>query len=140
MLDAAKGALAGVIGLAMGDPGAYAAGTAVIAGHCWPVHNGFRGGKGVAAAGGSFFSVFPPMVPVDGLTTAAVAFLGKSSRLAIKVALVLWVAAAAVWWAADWPMWWGPEPGAGLVIYAVLGAAMIQLRFTLSARAGSGSL
>ncbi len=140
VLDAAKGALAGVIGLAMGDPGAYAAGTAVIAGHCWPVYNGFRGGKGVAAAGGSFFSVFPPMVPVDGLTTAAVAFLGKSSRLAIKVALVLWVAAAAVWWAADWPMWWGPEPGAGLLIYAVLGAAMIQLRFTLSAWAGSGSL
>jgi acyl phosphate:glycerol-3-phosphate acyltransferase len=140
VLDAAKGALAGVIGLAMGDPGAYAAGTAVIAGHCWPVYNGFRGGKGVAAAGGSFFSVFPPMVPVDGLTTAAVAFLGKSSRLAIKVALVLWVAAAAVWWAADWPMWWGPDPGVGLLIYAVLGAAMIQLRFTLSARAGSGSL
>ena len=140
VLDAAKGALAGVIGVAMGDPGAYAAGTAVIAGHCWPVYNGFRGGKGVAAAGGSFFSVFPPMVPVDGLTTAAVAFLGKRSRLAIKVALVLWVAAAGVWWAADWPMWWGPEPGVGLLIYAVLGAAMIQLRFTLSARAGSGSL
>ena len=33
------------------------------------------------------------MVPIDGLTTAAVAFLGKSSRLAIKVALVVWVVA-----------------------------------------------
>ena len=140
VMDAAKGALAGVVGLAMGDPGAYAAGTAVIAGHCWPVYNGFRGGKGVAAAGGSFFSVFPPMVPIDGLTTAAVAFLGKSSRLAIKVALVLWVVAAAVWWAADWPMWWGPEPNVGLLIYAALGAGMIFLRFTLSARAGADSL
>ena len=94
----------------------------------------------MAAAGGSFFSVFPPMVPVDGLTTAAVAFLGKSSRLAIKVALVIWVAAAAVWWAADWPMWWGPAPSVGLLIYAVLGAGMIFLRFTLSARAGAESL
>ncbi len=140
VMDAAKGALAGVVGLAMGDPGAYAAGTAVIAGHCWPVYNGFRGGKGVAAAGGSFFSVFPPMVPIDGLTTAAVAFLGKSSRLAIKVALVIWVIAAAVWWAADWPMWWGPAPGVGLLVYAVLGAGMIFLRFTLSARAGAESL
>src|SRR5215213_11954344 len=73
VMDAAKGALAGFAGLAMGDAGAYAAGTGVIAGHCWPVYNGFRGGKGVAAAGGSFFSVFPPMAPVDGLTTAAVA-------------------------------------------------------------------
>src|SRR6478609_11925608 len=91
VLDAAKGALAGFAGLAIGDTAAYAAGTAVIAGHCWPVYNGFRGGKGVAAAGGSFFSVFPPMVPIDGLTTAAVAFLGKSSRLAIEVALVIWV-------------------------------------------------
>jgi glycerol-3-phosphate acyltransferase PlsY len=140
VMDAAKGALAGFIGLALGDAAAYAAGTAVIAGHCWPVYNGFRGGKGVAAAGGSFFSVFPPMVPVDGLITAAVAFLGKSSRLAIKVALVVWVVAAAVWWAADLPLWWGPEPSVGLLVYAVLGAAMIQARFMLSARAGGAGL
>ena len=140
VMDAAKGALAGGIGLALGDPGAYAAGTAVIAGHCWPVYNGFRGGKGVAAAGGSFFTVFPPMVPVDGLVTAAVAFLGRSSRLAIKVALVIWVVAAAVWWAADLPMWWGPEPGVGLLIYAVVGAGMIQVRFTVSPHPGGGDL
>lgn len=140
VMDAAKGAGAGFVGLAMGDPGAYAAGTAVIAGHCWPFYNGFRGGKGVAAAGGSFFAVFPPMVPIDGLVTAAVAFLGRSSRLAIKVALAVWVVSAAVWWAADWPMWWGPEPGVGLLVYAVLGAVMIQARFSLSARAGGADL
>jgi acyl phosphate:glycerol-3-phosphate acyltransferase len=140
VMDAAKGALAGLVGLAIGDAAAYAAGTGVIAGHCWPVWNGFRGGKGVAAAGGSFFTVFPPMVPIDGLATAAVAFLGKSSRLAIKVALVIWVVSAVVWWAADWSMWWGPEPTVGLVIYSLVGAAMIQARFTVSARAGGGSL
>jgi glycerol-3-phosphate acyltransferase PlsY len=136
VMDAAKGAVAGFVGLALGDAGAYAAGSAVIAGHCWPVYNGFRGGKGVAAAGGSFFSVFPPMAPIDGLVTGAVAFLGKSSRLAIEVALVTWVVAAAVWWAADWSLWWGPDPGFGLLVYSVLGAAMIQVRFTVSARAG----
>jgi glycerol-3-phosphate acyltransferase PlsY len=140
VMDAAKGALAGFIGLAMGDAGAYAAGTAVVAGHCWPFYNGFRGGKGVAAAGGSFFGVFPPMVPVDGLVTGAVAFLGKSSRLAIKVALVIWVVSAAVWWAADWSLWWGPDPGPGLLLYAVLGAAIVQARFVVTARAGGGSL
>jgi glycerol-3-phosphate acyltransferase PlsY len=140
VMDAAKGALAGFVGVALGDAGAYAAGTAVIAGHCWPVYNRFRGGKGVAAAGGSFFSVFPPMAAIDGLTAGAVAFLGKSSRLAIKVALVVWVVAAVVWWAGDWSLWWGPEPGVGLVVYAVLGAAMIQARFTVSARAGGGDL
>jgi glycerol-3-phosphate acyltransferase PlsY len=140
VMDAAKGALAGFLGLAMGDAAAYAAGTGVIAGHCWPVWNRFRGGKGVAAAGGSFFSVFPPMVPIDGLTTGAVAFLGRSSRLAIKVALVIWVVAAVVWWAADWPTWWGPEPTIGLLVYSVLGAAMILARFTVSDRAGGGGL
>jgi glycerol-3-phosphate acyltransferase PlsY len=140
VLDATKGALAGLLGLALGDAGAYAAGTAAIAGHCWPVYNGFRGGKGVAAAGGSFFTVFPPMVPIDGLATGAVALVGKSSRLAIKAALVIWVVSAVLWWAADWSLWWGPDPSVGLVIYAVLGALMIQARFTLAARAGSPSL
>ena len=140
VMDAAKGALAGGIGLALGDAGAYAAGTAVIAGHCWPVYNGFRGGRGVASAGGSFFVVFPPMVAIDGLTTGAVAFLSKSSRIAIKVALVIWVVSAGVWWAADWPMWWGPEPSVGLLVYAVVGAAMVQARFMLSARAGGADL
>jgi acyl phosphate:glycerol-3-phosphate acyltransferase len=140
VMDAAKGALAGVIGLALGDPGGYAAGTAVIAGHCWPVYNGFRGGRGVASAGGSLFALFPPMAAIDGLTTGAVAYLGKSSRLAIKVALMIWVVSAVVWWAADWPMGWGPEPTVGLVVYSVLGAAMVQARFTLSARTGGADL
>jgi glycerol-3-phosphate acyltransferase PlsY len=140
VMDAAKGAVAAGIGLALGDAGGYAAGTAVIAGHCWPVYNGFRGGRGVASAGGSFFALFPPMVLIDGLTTGAVAYLSKSSRVAIKVALVIWVVAAVVWWAADWPMGWGPAPTFGLVVYAVLGAAMVQARFTLSARAGGADL
>jgi glycerol-3-phosphate acyltransferase PlsY len=140
VLDAAKGALAGGIGLALGDAGAYAAGTAVIAGHCWPIHNGFRGGKGVAAAGGSFFTVFPPMAPIDGLVTAAIALIGKSSRRAVEAALVIWVVSAALWWTTGWSTWWGPEAGPGLLVYAVLGAAMVQVRFVLAARAGRGAL
>ncbi len=84
VLDTAKGTLAGFVGLALGDAGAYAAGTAVIAGHCWPVYNGFRGGKGVAAAGGSFISVFPPMLPIDGLASLAVVVVTRNSRLAIR--------------------------------------------------------
>jgi acyl phosphate:glycerol-3-phosphate acyltransferase len=140
VLDTAKGAAAGFVGLAFGDPAAYAAGTAVIAGHCWPAWNGFRGGKGVAAAGGSFFAVFPPMLPVDGLATLAVVVATRSSRLAIRAALLVWVVAAAAWWAADLPTWWGPEPGPGLVVYAVLGAGMIVVRFWKSDREGGASL
>jgi acyl phosphate:glycerol-3-phosphate acyltransferase len=140
VLDAAKGALAGFIGLAIGDAAAYAAGTAVIAGHCWPVWNGFRGGRGVASAGGSFFAVFPPMVVVDGLATLGVVGLTRRSRVAIRVALVIWVAGAAAWWAADLANWWGPAPSAGLLVYALVGSAMILLRFRSTQRAGDSSL
>jgi hypothetical protein len=56
------------------------------------------------------------------------------------VALVVWVVAAAVWWAADLPTWWGPAPGPGLLIYAVLGAGMIVVRFWKTDRAGGASL
>ncbi len=140
VLDAGKGALAGFAGLALGDAAGYAAGTAVVAGHCWPVWNGFRGGKGVAAAGGSFFAVFPPMVPIDGLAALAVAVVTRSSRLAIRAALLVWVVGAVVWWVADLPMWWGPAPGPGLVVYAALGAVMILGRFWTTDRAGGASL
>jgi acyl phosphate:glycerol-3-phosphate acyltransferase len=140
VMDAAKGALAGLVGLAIGDAAAYAAGTGVIAGHCWPVWNGFRGGRGVASAGGSFFAVFPPMVAVDGLATLAVAGLTRRSRVAIRVALAIWVVGAATWWAADLGNWWGPTPSGGLLIYALVGSAMILERFRTSQRAGDGSL
>jgi acyl phosphate:glycerol-3-phosphate acyltransferase len=140
VLDVVKGALAGFAGLALGDAGAYAAGTAVIVGHCWPVWNGFRGGKGVASAGGSFIAVFPPLMPIDGLVTLATVVASRSSRLAIRAALLVWVVAAVVWWAADLPMWWGPAPGPGLVAYAVVGAGIILGRFWRTDRAGGASL
>ena len=108
VLDAAKGALAGFVGLAIGDAAAYAAATAAIAGHCWPVWNGFRGGKGVAAGGGSFFSVFPPMVVVDGLVTLGVVAVTRRSGLAIRTALAIWVLGAGLWWAAALPNVVGP--------------------------------
>jgi acyl phosphate:glycerol-3-phosphate acyltransferase len=140
VLDAGKGALAGFAGLALGDVAAYAAGTAVVAGHCWPAWNGFRGGKGVAAAGGSFLGVFPPMMPIDGLATLGVVVATRSSRLAIRAALLVWVVAAGVWWAADLPTWWGPAAGPGLLAYAVLGAGMVFGRFWMTDRAGGASL
>ena len=48
----------------------------------------------------------------------------------------VWVVGAVVWALADLPNAWGPEPDAGLVIFSVLGAAVILGKFRAAARAG----
>jgi glycerol-3-phosphate acyltransferase PlsY len=136
-LDAAKGAAAGFVGLAIGDAAAYAAGTAAIAGHVWPVWTRFRGGRGVATAGGSFVSVFPPFFLIAGAFALVVTLVGRNPALTIALVCPLWVGAAAVWWAADLSNWWGPDAEAGLLVYALLGALMVLARFRSSVRSGA---
>jgi acyl phosphate:glycerol-3-phosphate acyltransferase len=138
VLDALKGVIAGFVGLAIGDAAAYAAGTAAISGHVWPVWTRFRGGRGVATAGGSFLSVFPPFFPIAAVFALVVTLIRRRPALTIVLVCPLWVAAAAVWWAADLRNWWGPEPTAGLLVYAVLGALMVLARFRSSVRSGTG--
>jgi len=67
VIDAGKGAGAAL--LAGGGSEAVAAGVAAVVGHIYPVWLGFKGGKGVATAGGAF-SVLSPWPAV----VAAVAF------------------------------------------------------------------
>jgi len=134
VLDACKGALAGFLGLLIGDAAAYAAGTASIVGHVWPVWTRFRGGRGVASAGGSFATVFPPFFVIGALVAGLTALVTRSASTAIMVVAPVWVAAAACWWAADLSNWWGPEVGVGLVAYAVIGAAVVLSRFQPSIR------
>ena len=80
-LDTLKGVIAGFVGLAIGDAAAYAAGTAAIAGHVWPVWTRFRGGRGVATAGGSFVSVFPPFFPIAAVFALVVTLIRKRPAL-----------------------------------------------------------
>ena len=140
VLDALKGAIAGFAGMVIaGDAGAYTAATAAIAGHCFPVWTRFRGGKGVATAGGSFAAVFPPMFLIGGITAAAASFLTKRSELAMWITCMVWLAGAVVWFAADLSNWWGPDPSVGLLVYSVLGAAMVLGRFRAAALAKAAS-
>jgi glycerol-3-phosphate acyltransferase PlsY len=56
VLDAAKGllpTLAGALTRGVDDPWTAGVALAAVAGHCWPVWHGFRGGKGAATAAGA---------------------------------------------------------------------------------------
>ncbi len=130
VLDVAKGIGAGLLGrLIAGDDGAYAAATASIAGHIFPVWTRFRGGKGVATSVGACIAVFPIYVPLD----VVVAYLGavKSRRATIgtQMGCLIWMAASLVWTAFDWPNLWGPAPGRGMLAFSVLGSSMILWAF-----------
>lgn len=133
--DIAKGAIAVTLGLVVaGDAGAYAAGTAAIAGHIFPVWSGFRGGKGVATSAGACLVAFPAYFPIDMVVAGASALRSRRADVGTQVACVVWIASAAIWWAADLPNLWGPDPSVGLLLFALLGSAMILYKFRAAAR------
>lgn len=61
LLDALKGALAVIVARAAGLTGGweFAAGTAVVAGHVWPVQLRFRGGRGLGPLLGAWLTLAP---------------------------------------------------------------------------------
>lgn len=60
VLDGLKGAISVVVGyLIAGHAGALALACAAVIGHVFPITRGFKGGKGVATAGGSVIALYP---------------------------------------------------------------------------------
>lgn len=135
-LDIAKGALAGRLGQRWAGPvGAQIASTAAVTGHCYPVWNGFRGGKGVATSVGQVLATFPAYFPIDtavAVATAAVPAWKQRAFAATSVSSVVWIAASAMWWRRS--MWnaWGPDPTAALPLGAAASSAIIFRRFWVS--------
>ena len=127
VLDVAKGVAACALAHWLGDEtAASVAGTAAVVGHCFPLWNGFRGGKGVATAVGQIVATFPAIVPV----AAVVAVLGRRLRSRVYgLVFGVWVIGAAVWWAADLPNLWGPDASAALFVAAALSTAIVVYRF-----------
>jgi acyl phosphate:glycerol-3-phosphate acyltransferase len=138
VVDVAKGAAAGFAGYAIGDTaGAYAAATASIAGHIFPVWSRFRGGKGVATSGGACLAVFPPFFPIDAAVAAMGALGTRHPERTIWVNGVVWIGLAVLWWALDLPNLWGPPPTWGLVAFTVVSSIMIAGKFRAAAIAAS---
>lgn len=117
VLDAAKGAVATGAGLAAGGrPLGIAAGVAAVLGHVFPMPRRFRGGRGVATAGGFMVVAFPAVGAVSAVAWVAVARLTRKASVA---SLVL-VAGAPVGVALSGrPAW---EVGAATGVAAVVAA------------------
>ena len=135
--DIAKAAAASAAGRRLaGTRGAHVAGTAAVIGHCWPVWNGFRGGKGVAASVGQCLATFPAYFPLDlvvaGLTSASPRWKRRAFA-ATAVASGCWVAGGVVWWRRGWPNLWGPAPTPALPVAAAVSSAVILDRFRRAA-------
>jgi len=88
--DIAKGALAvWLAGQEWDAPwAAPLAGGAAVAGHCWSVWLGFRGGMGIGASGGAMALVHPWTIPTAGLTFVILRRLIPHSPRAMLATLV----------------------------------------------------
>lgn len=129
--DLVKGVLASLAGRAVaGDGGAYAAGSAAVIGHCAPIWNGFRGGKGLATSAGTSLVCFPAYMPIDVSLAAGTLMLSRGrAGTATYVASAVFIGAAVYWWRARKGNFWGPKPTVGLPLYAISSSAMIAYRF-----------
>jgi glycerol-3-phosphate acyltransferase PlsY len=86
VLDCAKGAAAVLIGQQFGPDITVIAAAAVFLGHLFPVWLGFRGGKGVATAGGVLLALAWPVGLLAAATWLVVAFTLRYSSLAALAA------------------------------------------------------
>jgi glycerol-3-phosphate acyltransferase PlsY len=101
--DFAKGAAAAGVGLWVGGrPAAYVLGIAAVVGHMLPATRRFRGGKGVATAGGMLAVLFPWIA----VGLAAVWFLvARVLKLASVASLLITVAFPVLVAVAGYPWW-----------------------------------
>jgi len=95
--DVGKGAVASGVGLALdGHRGAYLLGLAAVVGHMLPVTRRFKGGRGVATAGGALVVLFPLIAVALGIVWFLIArVLRKASVASIVVVVAFPVLVAA---------------------------------------------
>jgi glycerol-3-phosphate acyltransferase PlsY len=136
--DVAKGFAGCACGHAAGgDVGAHVAGVAAVVGHCYPLWNGFRGGKGVATSFGQCLYTFPAAAPLDlalAVGVARVPGLRRPALVSTTVSSAVWLAASVVWWRRKLPNSWGPPPTAALPLANAATVLVIASRFVRAIR------
>lgn len=122
-----------------GDAGAHAAGVGAVVGHCYPVWNGFRGGKGLATSFGQCLYTFPAWAPFDlavAVGTARIPGLRRPGLASTAAASAAWLLASIVWWRRRLPNSWGPEPTVALPLANAATALTVAARTASAARRG----
>jgi glycerol-3-phosphate acyltransferase PlsY len=138
--DVAKGFAACAGGrIAAGDSGAHVAGVAAVLGHCYPIWNGFRGGKGVATSFGQCLYTFPAAAPLDlalAVSVARIPDLRRPALVSTAVSSAVWLVASIVWWRHELPNSWGPPPTVALPVANAATVLIVATRFARSVRLG----
>lgn len=103
--DSLKALLSVLAGqLICGEIGGYLAGLFVVVGHCWPVFDGFRGGKGVASS----YSVAILTFPLGALGAIAIGgailLINKKMSIMSLAAMLLFFIAALVFRLSNVPL------------------------------------
>lgn len=129
--DVLKGCAASMAGRRIAaDNGAYVGGIGAVAGHCVPLWNGFRGGKGVATSAGTSIVCFPAYMPVDlGLAGATVVLSKGQAGMATYLASACFTGAALFWHARQKGNLWGPRATRWLPMYAASTSGLIAYKF-----------
>jgi glycerol-3-phosphate acyltransferase PlsY len=100
-LDIGKGVAAVLVAQSYGRDMAIAAASGVVVGHLFPIWLGFKGGKGVATAGGVILAIAWPVGAVAVVIWLALAFAFRYSSLAALAAAAS--APFAAWFLTDPP-------------------------------------
>jgi glycerol-3-phosphate acyltransferase PlsY len=118
LLKGTVGAAMGMIASGTADPmshWALLAGLAAVVGHCYPIFHKFRGGKGVATAGGVVLFVVPIVALINTVLWVVIVKVTKTASIGSLILAVLTIPLA---------IWRGVE-GLGLVWLGLIIALVV---------------